>query len=598
MMAKLIRYRCVAFLAVILCCTYPALLFCQVQYNLQVRYIDSANLLTRQSASIQTVFNSKSECDEYLVKLPSLLQSKGFIAASLDSFVSAGNNTSVYLFLGRQYQSLRLRVRPNDKPYLLASGYDLTKRKAGIFNFKDYAALVEKTLDYFEESGFPFATVSLDSIVISDSIISALLHIVKGATYRFDSVRMYGSAKISRNFIHRYLNMEMGSVFSKTKLDKINQRILELPYLQQSHPWDVTMLNTGSIVNLYLQPRKSNQVNVLAGLLPANEQLGGKLLFTIDANLRLQNAFSGGETVGLFWQQIQPKSPRLNLQFTQPYIFNSTFGVDFLFDLFKKDSAFLNINGQLGLLYMLSPTQTGKLIIQSRSSNILDTDTNTVKSIKRLPDVADVRTINLGVEYEYSNTDYKFNPRSGSELFISALAGNKTIRKSNVISQLRDTSFDFNTLYDSVKLKTYQVKLKLKAARYTKLGKQTVLKTALDAGFYQNPQYFRNDLFQIGGYKSLRGFDEESIYADRYAIGTVEYRYLIGLNSSFFAFTNVGWSQNNIVKTSNSYIGAGIGLSFETKGGIFNLSYAVGKRNDLNFDIKQSKIHFGFVSIF
>ena len=237
MMAKLIRYRCVAFLAVILCCTYPALLFCQVQYNLQVRYIDSANLLTRQSASIQTVFNSKSECDEYLVKLPSLLQSKGFIAASLDSFVSAGNNTSVYLFLGRQYQSLRLRVRPNDKPYLLASGYDLTKRKAGIFNFKDYAALVEKTLDYFEESGFPFATVSLDSIVISDSIISALLHIVKGATYRFDSVRMYGSAKISRNFIHRYLNMEMGSVFSKAKLDKINQRILELPYLQQSHPW-------------------------------------------------------------------------------------------------------------------------------------------------------------------------------------------------------------------------------------------------------------------------------------------------------------------------------------------------------------------------
>ena len=598
MMAKLTRYRCIAFVAVILCSTYPALLFCQMQYNLQVRYIDSANFPDTKTASIQTVFNSKSECDEYLAKLPSLLQSKGFIAASLDSFFSTGNKTSVYLFLGRQYQSLQLRVRPNDNPYLLASGYDLTKRKASIFNFKDYSALVEKILDYFEESGFPFATVSLDSIVITDSIIGALLHIVKGATYRFDSVRMYGSAKISRNFIHRYLNMEMGSVFSKAKLDKINQRILELPYLQQSRPWDVTMLNTGSIVNLYLQPRKSNQVNVLAGFLPANEQLGGKLLFTIDANLRLQNAFSGGETVGLLWQQIQPKSPRLNVQFTQPYIFNSPFGVDFLFDLFKKDSAFLNINGQLGLLYMLSPTQTGKLIIQSRSSNILDTDTNLVKSTMRLPDVADARTINLGVEYEYSNRDYKFNPRSGSELFVSALAGNKTIRKSNVISQLRDTSFDFNSLYDSVKLKTYQVKLKLKAARYTKLGKQTVLKTALDAGFYQSPQYFRNDLFQIGGYKSLRGFDEESIYADRYAIGTVEYKYLIGINSSFFAFTNVGWSQNNIVKTSNSYIGAGLGLSFETNGGIFNLSYAVGKRNDLNFDIKQSKIHFGFVSIF
>jgi hypothetical protein len=42
----------------------------------------------------------------------------------------------------------------------------------------------------------------------------------------------------------------------------------------------------------------------------------------------------------------------------------------------------------------------------------------------------------------------------------------------------------------------------------------------------------------------------------------------------------------------------GMGMAFETKTGIFNISYAVGKRNDVKLDLRQSKIHLGFVSIF
>ncbi|MEP6806878.1 MAG: hypothetical protein ABI892_20285, partial [Flavobacterium sp.] len=67
----------------------------------------------------------------------------------------------------------------------------------------------------------------------------------------------------------------------------------------------------------------------------------------------LKNAFGTGESIGLVWQQLQPKSPRLNLQLQLPYIFNSPFGIDFSFELFKKDSAYLNIRSQFCLLYAL-----------------------------------------------------------------------------------------------------------------------------------------------------------------------------------------------------------------------------------------------------
>ncbi len=572
--------------------------FCQNNYRLSIHPVDKDSGFISQNFALKTSFENKVQCSQYVSKLPSLLQSKGYIAASVDSVLTVDNQTIVHLFVGQNYGHLNLKIPVINQGLVQQAGWKYNGEDNLQLRFDDYSPAREKLLDYLENNGYPFAKISLDSIAIAEEKIQAVLKIDKGPLYHIDSVRLFGPGKISRNFIHRYLNIERGSLFEKDKLGKINQRLLELPYLEQVQPWDITMLNTGSIVNLYLRQKKSNQINVLAGFLPSNQQVGGKLLLTVDANLQLQNAFGSGESVSLVWQQIQPKSPRLHLQYTQPYLFNSPFGTDFLFELYKKDSSFLNINGQFGLLYMLSPNKTGKVTLQTLRTNVLLVDTFRVKAFKRLPDIADVSSLNLGVDYDIANTNYRFNPRSGNEFTISVSAGNKTIRKNSFITQIKDTSFNYNRLYDTVKLKTYQVRLRLKAAQYFKVGKQTVLKTAINTGWYESPSFFRNELFQIGGYRLLRGFDEESIFVNKYAVGTLEYRYLVGLNSNFFVFSDFGWSSNRITKQSNSYLSAGAGLSFETKGGIFNISYAAGKRNDLNFDIKQSKIHLGYVSIF
>ncbi len=155
-------------------------------------------------------------------------------------------------------------------------------------------------------------------------------------------------------------------------------------------------------------------------------------------------------------------------------------------------------------------------------------------------------------------------------------------------------------MYDTVKLNSYQFRIKLVGAHYLRLNKTSTLKTGLSGGWFQSPNTFRNELFQIGGYKLLRGFDEESIFASQYAVGTIEYRYLMGQNSFLFAFVDLGWAKNASVqsKISNTFIGAGLGMAFETKAGIFNISYASGKRDDTKFNLRQSKIHIGYVNYF
>ena len=126
-------------------------------------------------------------------------------------------------------------------------------------------------------------------------------------------------------------------------------------------------------------------------------------------------------------------------------------------------------------------------------------------------------------------------------------------------------------------------------------------KTAVNLGLYSSPTVFRNEVFQIGGYRLLRGFNEESIYATRYAVVTAEYRSLLSLNSYLFGFIDIGATQAKFqnVNAQNFFTGTGLGIAYETKAGLLNLSLAVGKRNDVPFNIRQaSKIHFGYVNYF
>ncbi|HEU0065102.1 MAG TPA: hypothetical protein VFQ58_08720, partial [Flavisolibacter sp.] len=60
-----------------------------------------------------------------------------------------------------------------------------------------------------------------------------------------------------------------------------------------------------------------------------------------------------------------------------------------------------------------------------------------------------------------------------------------------------------------------------------------------------------------------------------------------------------GWGKHILdVHLNHTYLGSGLGLTFETKAGLISLAWAVGKRDDTDFNLRQSKIHIGFASFF
>jgi len=575
------------------------------QYPLHIQSADKDSLFIHKQLGLSTSFRNKDVCTEYIYTLPALLQSKGYLTASVDSVGDDAAGTTIRLYVGEAYRWARLDVSGVDPALLSAVAWNERSFSHRLIDFKQFQARQQQLLGYLENNGYPFAKISLDSVTLgAGGEMAAKLKVEMGPLYHIDSIRLYGTGRISNDFIQRYLNIPNGSIYKKERLDAISKRILELPYIQEQQPWDLTMLGTGSVVNLYLKPRKSSQINALVGFLPSSDPLlGNKILVTGEATVNLKNALGGGETIGLNWQQLQAGSPRLNLAFQQPYLFHSPFGLNTSFDLFKQDSSYINVNMMFGVQYALSVNQTGTVFIRDMISSLLNVDTLQVIASRALPATADIRAVSLGLSYEFNNTDYRFNPRKGNELQFMGSAGTKKIKENPQIVKLKDpfdSAFSFASLYDTVKLSSYQFLLRTSAAHYFSLSHASTLKLGFNGGIYNSPTTYRNELFRIGGYKLLRGFDEESILASQYAVGTLEYRYLIGLNSYMFTFVDGGWAKNTVsgFGFDNSFLGFGLGLAFETKAGIFNISYALGKRSDTQFNFRDAKIHLGYVSFF
>lgn len=572
----------------------------KIVYNLIVHYKDS--IKEPLPILMKTKFAGLEQVSNYVNSLTTLFGNKGYLVSSVDSIWYLQNNMHIDFYVGKKYNWIQLRANNIDKTLLSKVGYFQKSFADKPLNISELDLLKERLLGYYENEGFPFAAVYLDSIAISDDKISAALMVNQGLLYRIDSINNYGKLKLNPKFLQQYLNINNGSIYKREKLKEVDKRILELPYAQTEQPSSLNMLGSGSILNLYVNNKKSSEVSAIFGFLPSANNTG-KLQVTGDVNLDLKNVFGSGESLLLKYQALQPKSPRLNLGYEKPYFLKSPFGLGFLFELFKKDSNFLQVNAKLGLQLNLTNKQSGKILFQWQSTNLLQggIDTNAIKFNKRLPPNIDVKSVDVGITYEFRNTNYRFNPLKGSDVSITALTGIKNIQKNNDILALKTAGFNYDKLYDSVKLKSYQLRLKIIAAHYFKISTSSTFKAAFNTGLYSSPTIFRNEVFQIGGYRLLRGFDEESIYATRYAVFTAEYRSIISLNSYLFGFIDVGATRAKYqnIQAHNFFTGSGLGIVYETKAGLLNLSLALGKRNDVPFNVRQaSKIHFGYINYF
>jgi outer membrane protein assembly factor BamA len=577
----------------------------QEQIGLQVVCVDKGNEALKELIKSPSEFSSKQLLDQYLSKdCLSVLWSKGYLAASVDSLVQAEKKYIAYIFLGEQYAWGELKIGLSERAILPLKWNLLLPSVGKMMKPSDLTDLSQQLLDHLEESGHPFASVRFDSSYWNNQQLHAVLKIDAGPRYQIDSIRIDSKMHINPVFLSRYLGIQPQQLYKKSLLASVSKRLEDLGYLQEYKPWDLSLYGSGSTLNLYLKAQRSNRFDLLLGLMPSNPLLGGKAQFTGDGNMELNNAFGNGEQILLNWQQLQIQSPRLHLYVEKPFLLNSNIGLAFDFNLLKKDSSYINLMSTLGLQYALDQRQMIKFQLKQYISNVLYVDTQLIKQSRNLQSFLDLSNTQLALEWVGRGTNDRWNPTKGTAWSISISSGLKKIRKQEAIlsiqQDLNGNGFDYSKLYDAISLRSVQSSFLMKVDRFNPLGRYSTLKTSLHAAGMYGRQLFLNELYQIGGIKTLRGFDEESIFASSYAIGSLEYRYLLDRSSNIFGFIDMALVEKSIMdkKENSQFLGAGLGLNVMTKTGLFTLAYALGKTEQQAFGVKTSKIHVGFSTMF
>ena len=543
---------------------------------------------------IKPTYGSKKLVEEELDNLVSSFRSEGYLLADLDSLGYDSLLCQAYLHLGVRYNWASLRKGNLDDDLLAATGFQEKMYAKVAFTPKEVSSLMEKIISYCENNGYPFARVKLDSVEIQDRFISAQIKVSKQRLVKIDSFIIIGNANIKKRYLYRYLHIKEGDLYNEKQIKQMEQRLRQLPFIKVNKQQIVKITDKNTRLILFLDKKNASQFDGIIGLQPSP---GGKTVLTGNANIKLYNSiFRRGELFSLSWQRLQYQTQDFSTNVVYPYLFNTPLGADYSLTIYKRDTTYINIQNNIGVQYLFSGLNYFKVFFKQSTSNLLAT--STLQGATVLPDYANISTNSYGVSFFYEKLNYKFNPRSGVSINLVASAGSRAVHKNSQISE---------NLYTGIQLYSTQYQLDANMACFIPLFKYSTIRLAVQGGSINSPQLFTNELYRIGGFKTLPGVNEQSIYASSYGIGTLEYRFLFEQNSAFLLFANSGWYENMSYNFSTSNPGlanhdipysVGAGVLFQTKGGVFQLNYAVGHQYNNNINLGAGKVNFGYVNTF
>jgi outer membrane protein assembly factor BamA len=519
------------------------------------------------------------------------LREMGYLAAALDSVQKDSIRLSLFLTKGNKYQYAALKRGNVDDEILSAVGFREKFYSGRAFSPKELARLLEQMLIFEENNGYPFATIKLDSITIQKNEIGATLQLTKNKLCLIDSFVIFGNARISRYYLQRQIGIKKGDRYNESRIRGINKRIREVPFLSEKKNSEIYFSERYTKLILYVDEKKANRFDGVLGFLP--NETTGKLLLTGQLTLKLSNSFNKGEILDIDWQKLQARTQNLKARLQIPFLFRSPFGADLNFKLYKRDTLFIDVSENIGLNYLLGINNYFKVYFANRDLSLIST--RGLETATTLPPNADINTKSYGIGFRTERVDYKFNPRKGFILDINGSAGTKLIKKNVKLNPL---------IYEKLDTKTNLYTVDFFAEVYIPIKKRSTFVFGNKSAFIESENLFTNELFRIGGLSSLRGFDEESINTSAYTISKLEYRFLLDQNSFLFLFANHAYYENKTSRDSNNKIvddnpyGFGAGITFETKPGIFSLSYALGKQFNNPISVRSAKIHFGIISTF
>lgn len=376
-----------------------------------------------------------------------------------------------------------------------------------------------------------------------------------------------GYEKLPSRFRKNLEKEFIGKTYDEKSLLLIRNQLQNHPFLSLEKPPQTLFTKDSTQIYLFTQKRKSNSFDGVLGF-GNNERDQFTLNGTLNVNFR--NMFNSFENISLYWQRNPDKGQTFDLQTDIPYLFKSNIGTRMNINIFRQDSTFANVKILPSIYYQISSKQKVGLKGTFEISSVL----NELYSNAR-----DFRRNGFGVWYEYTQP-------TEVELFLY----NTLIRA--------ETDFLSNH-YERENLRTQIFRYFLFGEKNWHLKNNHYLNFKVEsASLVTQGTLSENEIFRIGGWNSLRGFNEKSILANFYAYGGAEYRYLINNQAFFDIFAQYAQVNNKNLALNTRFYSVGTGFNFFLPIGLMTFQISNGSQFDEAFNFRNTKIHWGILTRF
>ena len=506
---------------------------------------------------------------------------QGYLSAQISELNLKDSIVNVIINKGQVFEWAKLSAGNVPETLLSKAGFRERFYSNKPFKVKELTRLFEGIIKQSENNGFPFASVMLDSLSILDESVQGTLLYEAGPSITYDSLVVQGNVNVKDKWLANYLRLSYGKPFQQKNIDEIGKLISQLNFLILEKEPEITFQNDQARIIISLKHKKADYIDGVIGFLP-NAQADGKLMVTGQFDLRLSNLFRSGKSFEVEWKRLKPESQLLDMTLQLPNVLSTSLNAEFSFNLFKEDSTFINRSGLVGLNYSFGKNNIAFLNEFTSSRKLTSTDEADI--------IPNLDLNYYGVAYRRNDPNINEVGKSAFRLFIGGALGNKKVSESSAFGAV---------VSDSLSSESVQYKLQSMIHYSLPVTKRFKLNHKLSGASLINDQLYINDLFRVGGLKTLRGFNENNFYASSYLLSNLQLEWYFNYDSYLYIFYDQSILQNKVVSESfTAPLGTGLGLSLPAGNGRINLAYAVGRSKEQPFSTRLSKFHFGYVANF
>lgn len=521
-----------------------------------------------ESLSAAVIFENVAALQTEIKHIQKQLYNKGYISLKFLGLKNEKLEYTAEFELGHAYKSILIFGHSrlfNPLGYTIEKDLDSNQ-----FYVEVPISALENTLDQISialsNESYTFATLQLQNIQPEDEIkIKADLVLNKGAKRTLQNIKVLGYDKFPTSYIKYFLQIKTQKPFKLERIQSQMKLLNQMPFAQQKRPAEVLFTKDSTTVYLYLEKINSNRFDGFLGF--GSDETTGKIEFDGYLDLKLINNLNFGESLNLNYKSDEIDQKTLDINFQLPYLFGTPLGSTLNLNIFKKDSTFTTAQQAVKLFYQLNENQQLGLGVRLQQSNSITS------------------TSNLFVEdfdSQFYEINYNYTKHQQSDLLFP-------------VQRQFEISVAFGKRCAATELKQRQIRLKGFQTFNLNPKNSIFLKIHLEE--LKSDQYLLNELLRFGGITSVRGFRENSLFANRLGVLCSEYRYRFSPGLFIHSVIDAGYFQDSDNINYQIY-GFGFGFGLKTNGGVLRLTYANGKTKNIPFDLSESKLHLSFTSTF